>query len=261
MKKTSAVTGDDEKIRIDEETAGIEQEAAVPPPEAEKGSKKSRIIKKVCNIAVIGIFAVILVVFSVVMIRSLVAGKKGVPNKPMAVFGTYMFVVQTGSMEPMIKVNDVILVKKVKNSDAELTPQKDIIVFYNPEENKIIVHMVWEITDEGIVTRGIANDRPDDYIVTEYYGIYKKSSDFLRTLYGFITSAYGFFIVVIAPLIYVTATETRDLTKKLKKLREGRRAAAGGEELLPLDEATAKKQELEAEIEKLKAELEKKTKQ
>lgn len=76
------------------------------------------------------------------------------------VFNYTVFVVSTGSMENTINVNDVILVEITKN-----VKEKDIIAF--KQDNGLIVHRIISINDEGIITKGDANNHEDEPINLE----------------------------------------------------------------------------------------------
>jgi signal peptidase len=102
------------------------------------------------------------------------------------VFGANPFyVVSSGSMEPVLKVNDILIVRD-GGSWQDLT-MGDIIVFNRPEgEDRVIVHRIVDIDVDGdgermVRTRGDANPasipgtdypiRQDDYIGKVIYVI------------------------------------------------------------------------------------------
>ena len=76
--------------------------------------------------------------------------------------GNYkLFVVQSGSMQPAIKLGSIVIVKPV----AEY--KKDDIISYDDKENpgNIVTHRIFEVKEEGrtasYVTKGDANNAPD----------------------------------------------------------------------------------------------------
>lgn len=69
-------------------------------------------------------------------------------------FGFSIFRVETGSMEPVIKQNDIIIVKKQKNYKL-----KDIITFKS--EKEYVTHRIVSKRGETIVTKGDANNTKD----------------------------------------------------------------------------------------------------
>ena len=115
----------------------------------------SKLFKKICNIILdilIGIFGLILVItiYNDVQVK--------VFNKDYAdFFGYTTFEVQTGSMAPAIKANDLVIVK-IDNSPVI----KDIITY--KKGNAFITHRVIESYKETYVTKGDANNTKDEAI-------------------------------------------------------------------------------------------------
>lgn len=83
-----------------------------------------------------------------------------------------LYVVISGSMEPVYNAGDVLVVKRV---DINTIEKGDIIVFDSPFGGIPIVHRVYQVKTEGetpyFVTKGDHNFAPDDYYQTEYPGI------------------------------------------------------------------------------------------
>ena len=81
-------------------------------------------------------------------------------------FPIYPSVIVTGSMEPIIKPGDIVLVKKIDGQDVKIN---DIIVYRAEKIN--ITHRVIKIENEGekkYQTQGDANGIPDaDLVSTE----------------------------------------------------------------------------------------------
>lgn len=76
-------------------------------------------------------------------------------HKPYAnTLGYSIFEIATGSMEPTLKVKDLIIVKITKN-----IKENDIITYQ--EENALITHRVIKINDQTITTKGDANNSID----------------------------------------------------------------------------------------------------
>lgn len=70
------------------------------------------------------------------------------------------FVVNTGSMADVININDIILVKKTKT-----VKENDIIAF--KQDDELIVHRIINVNEEGIITKGDANNQEDEPIGLE----------------------------------------------------------------------------------------------
>ncbi len=75
-------------------------------------------------------------------------------------FGYGVAVVLSGSMEPALSVNDLVIIQETKEAATD-----DIIVYQNGED--LIIHRVLAITDDEIITKGDANDSADAPIRAE----------------------------------------------------------------------------------------------
>lgn len=71
-----------------------------------------------------------------------------------AIFGYSTAVVASGSMEPALSVDDLIL-----NHTEDSYGEGDIITFQNGDS--LTTHRIVEVTDEGYVTQGDANNTTD----------------------------------------------------------------------------------------------------
>ena len=69
-------------------------------------------------------------------------------------FGFRIFKIASGSMEPYLKVNDIIIIKKSNNYKVN-----DIITYKVDKE--YITHRIVEIDDEKIITKGDFNNTED----------------------------------------------------------------------------------------------------
>ena len=70
-------------------------------------------------------------------------------------FGYRLFQVQTGSMEPKIKVNDLIIIKKKNNY------KKNDVVTFIDENNNYVTNIIIKINKNKIITKGDANNTED----------------------------------------------------------------------------------------------------
>ncbi len=75
-------------------------------------------------------------------------------------FGYGVAVVLSGSMEPTLSVNDLVIIRETEQVEAG-----DVIVFQNGDE--LIIHRVVAATEEEIITRGDANDNDDSPITLD----------------------------------------------------------------------------------------------
>ncbi|MDA3856163.1 MAG: signal peptidase I [Candidatus Woesearchaeota archaeon] len=66
---------------------------------------------------------------------------------------TPIFIIQSDSMLPSIEVGDIVIIKNYEFEDLNLYLNKTI-AFYNPIDNRIIVHRVIKINENNIYTKG-----------------------------------------------------------------------------------------------------------
>lgn len=83
-------------------------------------------------------------------------------NEYFELFGYSVFSVSTGSMEPAIKQNDIILVKTLDSSAYEVD---DIVTFRS--EDAFVTHRIVSRRGHDIVTKGDANNTKDVAITDE----------------------------------------------------------------------------------------------
>ncbi len=115
-------------------------------------------MRKVAEI-IINILTIIVFVVLAIMIFAKV--KMMISQKDyFEVFGYSVFNVATGSMEPTIKKEDIILVKKMDDYKED-----DIITFV--KEGSYITHRIMQISDNNYITRGDANNTDDPAIPKE----------------------------------------------------------------------------------------------
>ena len=111
-----------------------------------------KILNIILNILVIiAILIVLAVIYIFFQIKVL---KKGYTN----FFGYTLMIVQTGSMEKTININDIVIVKIGKEDLKE----NDIISY--TENSDIITHRIVKIDDNEIVTKGDNNNAVDNSI-------------------------------------------------------------------------------------------------
>lgn len=192
--------------------------------------------KKVLNI-IIDVLVVILLLFSTLTAYiSLSSASTGVPN----FFGNTFMSVQTGSMIPTFNPGDLILGKTVdQNTEYKVD---DIITFkvQSLEGNTVLnSHRIIDIKEtDGVTlyfTKGDNNKNADenpimrDDIVAKYSGTCLSGAG---TVYDFLRSQLGFFLVILLPLIIFFLYEAFKFVKNLieynkaKAFEEAAKAAA-----------------------------------
>lgn len=115
-------------------------------------------------------------------------------------FGYKGYTVVSGSMEPKIAVGDFIIVETDPYEEVEI---KDVVTFeYNSE---IVTHRVVDKTEEGLVTKGDANNIQDQGFVTEdsYIGIKKIRIPYFGYIITFLQKPIAFAIIVALMGVYL----------------------------------------------------------
>jgi len=119
---------------------------------------KSKIINIFSNI----IFIIVLICF-LSIITTYIYNK--FDRTKVSLFGFNPQHVKSNSMEPVIMTGDWVLVKRIKPNKIEIG---DIITYYRPSDNKIIIHRVVDITNEGeFIFKGDNNPMPDKEAVSK----------------------------------------------------------------------------------------------
>jgi signal peptidase len=136
--------------------------------------------------------------------------------------GNYkILVVQSGSMEPVIKTGSIVAVKP-----AEEYSVGDIITFGQLSKTKIpTTHRILEIKNESgktlFVTKGDANDSADTALVAKSEVIGKVLFDVPYLGYAVAAGRkpFGFMLIIVVPAVFVIYDEIRKIIKEIKKLR------------------------------------------
>ena len=132
--------------------------------------------------------------------------------------GFGMAVVVSGSMEPELSVNDVVVVCPQDSYEVG-----DVVVFQN--DHSLVVHRIIEKLDEDmILTQGDANNTPDDPVALKNVkGKMMFSIPFLGMLVTFFKSLPGTLLLLgLAVYLYVRSlkNEKAEDKQKLDQIRE-----------------------------------------
>jgi len=141
----------------------------------------------------------------VVLLLSVYLLKKTIKKSPVTeMFGYSFYYVETGSMEPYIKVGSLIVVKK---HDSDYYQVGMNVTYLREGAKTTVTHQIVERDGNTIVTRGMneetnnTNDEPFDVScivgeVTKVYENYYKFMDFVKSPIGIICLALIGFIVI-----------------------------------------------------------------
>lgn len=140
-------------------------------------------------------------------------------------FGIGTSVVLSGSMEPELSVNDLVIIQK---QDAYETGD---VVVYQTGRNHLVIHRIVEINDEFAVTKGDANNVEDDPInISQIRGKLIKSIPGVGNIVKILKSISGrVSILLIAILLFerswrkekIEQEEDRQkILREIKKLQQ-----------------------------------------
>lgn len=177
-----------------------------------KKNKVFRIINLIKNI-ICWTLVVVLVFTLVLFFTSRING-----STP-SVFGYSIFRVSSGSMEPELKVGDIILDKVVENPEA--LKVGDVITFKSDDYGDMLVtHKVIRAPYEEngklmLQTKGVANEIADNPIrIDEVKGIMICKVDYLDTVYNVFLSPWGL-LILIALIVIIFFDEIITIVKIL----------------------------------------------
>ena len=169
------------------------------------------------SIITVSVFAVCVLL----MVVNLIAMKN---NKLVYYFGYSYSVVPTESMEPTIKVDDMVLIKNKNYAEIKVGEEDgDIIVYYNEAYGIFVIHRAIDYYEDGsIMAKGDNNSVSDTTHVTEdlYRGTAIKWGECLG-LGRLVNSGRNIiFVVIISVLCYFMITEIINVFKAMLKKTE-----------------------------------------
>ena len=107
---------------------------------------------------IIALLSIMVILINVTLIIKAKINKNEIPN----FLGYTPYIIVSGSMEPKLPVNDIIVTKKVDNKDIKVG---DIISYKDYSQNIIITHRVINISEKDgrtyYETKGDKNNLPD----------------------------------------------------------------------------------------------------
>lgn len=168
-----------------------------------------RIVLRIVPLAVISL--VIGFRFYLWNARNLVGNSMPMP------FGWGVSVVLSGSMEPVLSVNDVVFVKSQNSYTTG-----DVVVYQ--EDGILVIHRIVSIDGDTVVTRGDANNAPDEPIAMSHIkGKMKGHIPFVGAAVRFLQTPAGTILLIIAAaamfeLPYLR--ERRRSDEELEKIKE-----------------------------------------
>ena len=113
-------------------------------------------------------------------------------------FGIKTAIVLTGSMEPVLEINDFVVIKKPKDIKV------NDIISYDDNGEKEVLHRVVKIDGETITTKGDANNTEDIPInIKQVTGVYIGKIKYLGNIIAFITRPIVFSVVIAIIMVII----------------------------------------------------------
>ena len=199
-----------------------------------------KVLKKIGSI-VLDILIVFVLLLSILMI---IANASSQPGEPPSLFGYVLSSVQTDSMEPTIKVGDMIVGEK---PDADTVIEvDDIISFYDRVDGQRIIktHRVVAVEKVGndyfYTTRG--DNAPDEdfgtRLGTEVVAVYKFRIPALGAIIDFFRKPVGFVLCLVLPMVALIGWQVYRLIAIYLKQKK-REVLAAGEDGLTAEQRQA----------------------
>lgn len=127
-------------------------------------------------------------------------------------YSTYF--IRSGSMTPTLKPGDLVITRPVGGLFGSEIGPGSIVVFQRG--NNVVTHRVIFFDNTTIVTKGDANEDPDNALVpvSQVLGIYFFKIPFVGYLVAFIRSKLGWFLTILFPTAALLGLLIKDIIKE-----------------------------------------------
>ena len=163
-----------------------------------------------------------LIVLEVVIIIFLVVSRA--QGTPPTLFGYQMYFIRTGSMSPYLEPGDVIISKKYDGGELKAgRDDGDVVTYWGEVRGKtdLITHRVIDVYEDTVITQGDDNNLKDSPITKdEIEAVMVYKTVIIDKIYMVISTAWGFWLFVFAPIAALIVSEIVSLVKELKKEKE-----------------------------------------
>ncbi len=184
--------------------------------------------KKVLS-TVVNVLCIIIIILSICLLLMVVINGA---DSERGVFGFHVYRVLTGSMEPEIPTDSLILVKQ---TDPSTLKEGDVITFHSSDpvlKGAVNTHRIQKITEDNgevvFVTKGDANQVADPYPVSysNVVGVLVFSSYFLGKLVRLIVNPLVFIPLIAIPLLLIILMNIKEAFQASRKASEEEEAQA-----------------------------------
>lgn len=141
------------------------------------------------------------------------------------IMGYRVFTIATGSMEPVYKVNDVILVKTVDDSTFKVGDDVAYIGNRDSVKGMLVTHRIIRIEEINKETRyilkGVNNEYEDPSITADQIlGKVMGKVYVVNFINHVVKNSFGFFFLIFCPLVLVIFLEIADAILDIKVEKE-----------------------------------------
>lgn len=179
---------------------------------------KNQIIKIINRVIEI-IFTIFIILFCLIVVCQRFFQKEN------SFFGYHVFTIVTESMEPELKVGDIILVKDTESNDIKIGDNITYQGMSDELNGKIITHKVVNLIKENdkniFYTQGVNTSTIDPAVYYEQiYGVVQYKFIVLSFIYKIITNTVGFIFFIVLPLGYIFVMELKTIVVERNKAKE-----------------------------------------
>lgn len=164
---------------------------------------------------------VILILVGILLVAYYIDNKKNARATQVPLYGAYIIV--SGSMEPIIKVRDAVLIKRIDNEDD--IHEGDVVTYRALDESYygiLITHRVVNIQEENgkkiYITKGDHNSTIDRSSIdfSQIYGKVVMRIPKIGYIKYFLVSSYGWIIAIVIPSVGIILYDIYKIMKTFK---------------------------------------------
>ena len=190
-----------------------------------KKNMQNRISKTKGNYKSIGRIVLLIVISLVIGIKLYSWNAKTLAGNEMPMpFGWGVSVVLSGSMEPELSVDDLVIVRE--QSSYEL---KDVVVYQ--DGNSLVIHKIISIDGDEVITKGEANNIADPPVkLSNIKGKAVAHIPLAGAAVRFLKSPLGFILVIAAAIVLFELPymrERKKITENQERIKEEIRRLKG----------------------------------
>lgn len=119
-------------------------------------------------------------------------------------FGVGLSVILSGSMEPTLSVNDLVVIKSADEYAVD-----DIIVYQSG--NDLVIHRIIAMSEETLITQGDANNTPDEPVsISAVKGRMVASVPYVGALVRLLQTTLGKIVVIVLAAFLLTRSRQKE---------------------------------------------------